>query len=103
MAPKSFQKKHLRVGFDQREGPLAGVPYSMRAAAPESTRCRYGSDRRPTTWAMFYANHHPGGWTNYPEQVYPVDCGYQWLDAKGEPHRRLLAGRDVVAGSDRAG
>ncbi|MDE0168714.1 MAG: aromatic ring-hydroxylating dioxygenase subunit alpha [bacterium] len=119
VAPKSFQKKHLKVGFDAMEwgilkrrvleghteedddwavGHPLVFPHSMRVggAGIDQMQIRVPIDDT-TTWAMFYSNHHPEGLDTYPEQIYPVDYEYQWLDDKGRHIVDYIEGQDVMA------
>ena len=119
VAPKSFQKKHLKVGFDAMEwgilkrrvleghteedddwavGHPLVFPHSMRVggAGIDQMQIRVPIDDT-TTWAMFYSNHHPEGLDTYPEQIHPVDYEYKWLDEKGRHIVDYIEGQDVMA------
>jgi 5,5'-dehydrodivanillate O-demethylase len=50
-----------------------------------------------TTWALFYSNHHPEGLEEFPEQVYPIDYEYKWLDDDGNHIVDYIEGQDVMA------
>ena len=73
-------------------------PHSMRVggAGIDQMQIRVPIDDT-TTWAMFYSNHHPEGIDTYPEQIYPVDYEYQWLDDKGRHIVDYIEGQDVMA------
>jgi len=119
LAPAAFQKKHLKVGFDAMEwgilkrrvleghseedddwaiGHPLVFPYCMRVggAGIDQMQIRVPIDDT-TTWALFYSNHHPGGLSEYPEQIYPVDYEYEWLDENGNHIVDYIEGQDVMA------
>ena len=119
LAPAAFQKKHVQVGFDPIEWGilkrrvLAGhseadddwaighplvFPYFMRVggAGIDQMQIRVPIDDT-TTWALFYANHHPEGLKEFPEQVYPTDYEYEWIDENGNFIVDYIEGQDVMA------
>lgn len=119
LAPPAFQKKHVKVGFDPMEwgilkrrvlegqseadddwavGHPLVFPYCMRVggAGIDQMQIRVPIDDTHT-WALFYANHHPAGLPEYPEQIYPVDYEYRWLDEKGNFIVDYIEGQDVMA------
>ncbi|HEY7468246.1 MAG TPA: Rieske 2Fe-2S domain-containing protein [Acidimicrobiia bacterium] len=119
LAPPSFQKKHVKVGFDPMEwgilkrrvlegsteedddwavGHPLVFPYCMRVggAGIDQMQIRVPIDDT-TTWALFYSNHHPEGLEEFPEQVYPIDYEYKWLDDDGNHIVDYIEGQDVMA------
>jgi 5,5'-dehydrodivanillate O-demethylase len=119
LAPPSFQKRHVRVGFDPMEwgilkrrvlegsteedddwavGHPLVFPYCMRVggAGIDQMQIRVPIDDT-TTWALFYSNHHPEGLEEFPEQVYPIDYEYKWLDDDGNHIVDYIEGQDVMA------
>jgi 5,5'-dehydrodivanillate O-demethylase len=119
LAPPSFQKKHVKVGFDPMEwgilkrrvlegsteqdddwavGHPLVFPYCMRVggAGIDQMQIRVPIDDT-TTWALFYSNHHPDGLDEFPEQVYPIDYEYKWLDEDGNHIVDYIEGQDVMA------
>lgn len=119
LAPPSFQKKHVKVGFDAMEwgilkrrvleghsesdddwavGHPLVFPYCMRVggAGIDQMQIRVPIDDTHT-WAMFYSNHHPEGLSEYPDQVYPESYEYKWMDDKGEFIVDYIEGQDVMA------
>jgi 5,5'-dehydrodivanillate O-demethylase len=119
LAPPAFQQKHVQVGFDPMErgilkrrvlegqseadddwaiGHPLVFPYFMRVggAGIDQMQIRVPIDDT-TTWALFYANHHPGGVAEYPEQVYPTDYEYEWIDENGKFIVDYIEGQDVMA------
>jgi 5,5'-dehydrodivanillate O-demethylase oxygenase subunit len=49
------------------------------------------------TWVLFYTNHQPPGMTEFPEQVYPVDYEFPWLDENGKHIVDYIEGQDIMA------
>jgi 5,5'-dehydrodivanillate O-demethylase len=119
VAPKSFQKKHVKVGFDAMEwgilkrrvleghseedddwaiGHPLVFPFCMRVggAGIDQMQIRVPIDDTHT-WAIFYSNHHPEGLDEYPEQIYPESYEYQWIDDKGNFIVDYIEGQDVMA------
>jgi 5,5'-dehydrodivanillate O-demethylase len=119
LAPPSFQKKHVKVGFDPMDwgilkrrvleghteedddwavGHPLVFPYCMRVGGGgiDQMQIRVPIDDK-TTWTLFYSNHHPEGVDEYPEQVYPIDYEYKWLDENGNHIVDYIEGQDVMA------
>ena len=121
LAPPGFQKKHEKVGFDDMEwgilkrrvleghseenddwavGHPLVFPYCMRVggAGIEQMQIRVPIDDHHT-WVAFYSNHQPPGMESesYPEQVYPVDYEFPWLDDRGEHLVDFIEGQDIMA------
>ena len=117
-APKAFQKKHVKVGFDVMEwgilkrrvlegqteenddwavGHPLVFPYFMRVGGGgiDQMQIRVPIDDT-TTWAMFYATHNPEGVTEYPDQPL-VDYEYEWIDDDGNYIVDYIEGQDVMA------
>ena len=117
-APKAFQKKHQKVGFDvfdygiikrrvlegQTEAnddwavghPLV-FPHSMRVGGGgiDQMQIRVPIDDTHT-WAMFYSNHSSPHVTTYPEQ--PLSAyEYEWMDDAGNHIVDYIEGQDVMA------
>jgi len=119
LAPPGFQKRHVKVGFDEMawgilkrrvlEGnteemddwaighPLV-FPYCMRVggAGIEQMQIRVPVDDT-TTWVLFYSSHQPPGMEEFPEQVYPVSYEFPWLDEDGEHIVDYIEGQDIMA------
>ena len=119
LAPPGFQKKHLKVGFDEMEwgilkrrvlegmsesaddwavGHPLVFPFSMRVggAGIEQMQIRVPIDDTHT-WVAFYSSHQPPGMTEFPEQVYPTDYEFEWLDDRGEHIVDYIEGQDIMA------
>ncbi|MGL5912149.1 MAG: Rieske 2Fe-2S domain-containing protein, partial [Phycicoccus sp.] len=119
LAPPGFQKKHLKVAFDELEwgilkrrvlegnteqnddwavGHPLVFPYSMRVggAGIEQMQIRVPIDDTHT-WVAFYSSHQPPGMETFPEQVYPVDYEFPWLDDDGEHIVDYIEGQDIMA------
>ncbi len=119
LAPPSFQKKHVKIGFDPMEwgilkrrvlegnseemddwavGHPLVFPYCMRVGGGgiEQMQIRVPIDDT-TTWVAFYSNHQPPGLTDFPEQLYPESYEYRWLDDKGEHIVDYIEGQDIMA------
>ncbi len=119
LAPPGFQKRHEKVGFDEMEwgilkrrvlegmseenddwavGHPLVFPYCMRVggAGIEQMQIRVPIDDTHT-WVAFYSNHQPPGMTDLPEQVYPVDYEFPWLDDRGEHIVDYIEGQDIMA------
>ncbi len=119
LAPPAFQKKHVKVGFDPMEwgilkrrvlegnseedddwavGHPLVFPYFMRVggAGIDQMQIRVPIDDTHT-WALFYSNHHPEGLDEYPDQIYPMDYEYEWIDDKGNFIVDYIEGQDVMA------
>ncbi|MBD3782002.1 MAG: aromatic ring-hydroxylating dioxygenase subunit alpha [Micrococcales bacterium] len=119
LAPPGFQKKHLKVAFDEMEwgilkrrvlegnsednddwavGHPLVFPYCMRVggAGIEQMQIRVPIDDTHT-WVAFYSSHQPPGMETFPEQVYPVDYEFEWLDERGEHIVDYIEGQDIMA------
>lgn len=119
VAPAGFQKKHIKVGFDAMEwgilkrrvlegnteenddwaiGHPLVFPYCMRVGGGgvEQMQIRVPIDDSHT-WVLFYSNHQPPGMTEFPEQVYPVDYEFPWLDENGEHIVDYIEGQDIMS------
>lgn len=119
VAPAGFQKKHIKVGFDAMEwgilkrrvlegnteenddwaiGHPLVFPYCMRVGGGgvEQMQIRVPIDDTHT-WVLFYSNHQPPGMTEFPEQVYPVDYEFPWLDENGEHIVDYIEGQDIMS------
>ena len=119
LAPPGFQKKHLKVAFDEMDwgilkrrvlegnsednddwavGHPLVFPYCMRVggAGLEQMQIRVPIDDTHT-WVAFYSSHQPPGMETFPEQVYPVDYEFEWLDDKGEHIVDYIEGQDIMA------
>ena len=119
LAPPGFQKKHLKVAFDDMEwgilkrrvlegnseenddwavGHPLVFPYCMRVggAGIEQMQIRVPIDDTHT-WVAFYSSHQPPGMETFPEQVYPVDYEFEWLDDNGEHIVDYIEGQDIMA------
>lgn len=117
-APKSFQKKHVKVGFDAFEygiikrrllegqseanddwavGHPLVFPHSMRVGGGgiDQMQIRVPIDDT-TTWAMFYSTHNNPEVTDYPNQPL-VDYEYEWIDENGNHIVDYIEGQDVMA------
>lgn len=119
LAPPGFQKKHVQVGFDAMEwgilkrrvlegnseemddwaiGHPLVFPFCMRVggAGIEQMQIRVPIDDTHT-WSVFYSSHQPPGMTEFPEQLYPTDYEFPWLDEQGEHIVDFIEGQDVMA------
>nr|WP_306442111.1 Rieske 2Fe-2S domain-containing protein [Nocardioides agariphilus] len=119
LAPPGFQKRHMKVGFDEMEwgilkrrvlqgnsednddwavGHPLVFPYCMRVggAGIEQMQIRVPVDDNHT-WVAFYTSHQPPGMTDFPQQVYPVDYEFPWLDDRGEHIVDYIEGQDIMA------
>jgi 5,5'-dehydrodivanillate O-demethylase len=119
LAPPGFQKKHLKVAFDDMEwgilkrrvlegnseenddwavGHPLVFPYCMRVggAGIEQMQIRVPIDDTHT-WTAFFSSHQPPGMDTFPEQVYPVDYEFEWLDENGEHIVDYIEGQDIMA------
>jgi 5,5'-dehydrodivanillate O-demethylase len=117
-APKAFQKKHLRTGFEEMEwgilkrrvleggsednddwkvGHPLVFPYFMRVggAGIDQMQIRVPVDDT-TTWKLFYSNHAPdaGVWES---QDRPVVYEYFWRDDQGRFITDYIEGQDIMA------
>jgi 5,5'-dehydrodivanillate O-demethylase len=119
LAPPGFQKRHMKVGFDEMEwgilkrrvlqgnsednddwavGHPLVFPYCMRVggAGIEQMQIRVPVDDNHA-WVAFYTSHQPPGMTDFPQQVYPVDYEFPWLDDRGEHIVDYIEGQDIMA------
>ncbi len=119
LAPPGFQKKHVKVGFDEMEwgilkrrvlegmsednddwavGHPLVFPYCMRVggAGIEQMQIRVPIDDTHT-WVLFYSSHQPPGLTEFPEQVHPTDYEFPWLDEDGNHLVDYIEGQDIMA------
>lgn len=121
LAPPGFQKKHEKVGFDEMEwgilkrrvlegmseenddwavGHPLVFPYCMRVggAGIEQMQIRVPIDDTHT-WTLFYSSHQPPGLdpSDIPEQVYPTDYEFPWLDEDGNHIVDYIEGQDIMA------
>lgn len=119
LAPPSFQKRHLKTGFDPMEwgilkrrvlegnteemddwavGHPLVFPFSMRVGGGgiEQMQMRVPVDDTHS-WVMFYTNHRPPGLDVFPEQEYPESYEIPWLDEHGEHIVDYIEGQDLMA------
>ena len=76
-----------------RSATRSSSPTACASAVPASSRCRSGCrSTTPTPGRLFYSSHQPPGMDSFPEQVYPVDYEFEWLDDERRAHRRLHRG-----------
>jgi 5,5'-dehydrodivanillate O-demethylase len=117
-APKSFQKKHMKVSFDEFEygiikrrvleghseadddwavGHPLMFPYGMRVGGQwiDQMQIRVPIDDT-TTWKLFYSLHHPDG-GSWEKQDRPVVYNYEWKDENGDFITDYVEGQDVMA------
>jgi 5,5'-dehydrodivanillate O-demethylase len=117
-APKSFQKKHVKVAFDEFEygiikrrvleghgeenddwavGHPLMFPYGMRVGGMwiDQMQIRVPIDDT-TTWKLFYSVHHPEGGT-WEKQDRPVVYEFPFVDEHGEFITDFVEGQDVMA------
>ena len=117
-APKSFQKPHVKVAFDEMEwgilkrrvlqghseedddwkiGHPLVFPFYMRVggAGIDQMQIRVPIDDT-TTWKLFYSLHHPdfGVWE---PQARPVVYEYLWKDEQGRFITDYIEGQAVMA------
>jgi 5,5'-dehydrodivanillate O-demethylase len=117
-APKAFQKKHLRTGFEEMEwgilkrrvleggsednddwkvGHPLVFPYFMRVggAGIDQMQIRVPIDDT-TTWKLFYSNHAPDAGVWEPQDR-PVFYEYFWRDDQGRFITDYIEGQDIMA------
>ena len=119
VAPKSFQKKHQAVAFDDYEygiikrrllegqskedddwkiGHPLMFPYNMRVggAGTDQMQIRVPVDDI-TTWVVFYSVHHPG--VDFPVEGPNEVCEYElpWINEKGKIRTDYVEGQDLMA------
>jgi 5,5'-dehydrodivanillate O-demethylase len=120
-APKAFQRKHVRVAFDEFEygiikrrllegqeetaddwavGHPLVFPYIMRVGGGgiDQLQIRVPFDDT-TSRFMLYTLHHPEGVTEYPEQK-PEEIPHyemEWMDENGNYVVDYIEGQDIMA------
>jgi 5,5'-dehydrodivanillate O-demethylase len=117
-APKSFQKKHMKVAFDEFEfgiikrrvlqghsdddddwkiGHPLMFPYGMRVGGQwiDQMQLRVPIDDTHT-WKLFYTLHHPEGGT-WERQDRPVVYEFPWKREDGTLITDYVEGQDVMA------
>jgi len=117
-APKAFQKKHMKTGFEEMEwgilkrrvleggseesddwkiGHPLVFPYFMRVggAGIDQMQIRVPIDDT-TTWKLFFSNHAPQG-AEPSDQERPVFYEYLWKDENGRFITDYIEGQDVMA------
>ncbi|CAB4937994.1 MAG: Rieske 2Fe-2S domain-containing protein [Actinobacteria bacterium] len=116
-APKAFQKKHIKTGFDEIEwgilkrrvleghseanddwaiGHPLVFPFYMRVGGAyiDQMQIRVPIDETHT-WKLFYSTHNPGEQLTVNER--PVVYEYLWKDADGRFITDYVEGQDVMA------
>ena len=116
-APKAFQKKHIKTGFDEMEwgilkrrvleghseanddwaiGHPLVFPFYMRVGGAyiDQMQIRVPIDETHT-WKLFYSTHNPGEQLTVNER--PVVYEYLWKDAEGRFITDYIEGQDVMA------
>jgi len=117
-APKSFQKKHMKVAFDEFEfgiikrrvlqghtdddddwkiGHPLMFPYGMRVGGQwiDQMQLRVPIDDTHT-WKLFYTLHHPEGGT-WERQDRPAVYEFPWKREDGTLITDYVEGQDVMA------
>jgi 5,5'-dehydrodivanillate O-demethylase len=117
-APKSFQKKHIKVAFDEFEygiikrrvleghsdedddwkiGHPMVFPYGMRVGGQwvDQMQIRVPIDDTHT-WKLFYTLHHPDGGT-WQRQDRPVVYEFPWRRDDGTMITDYVEGQDIMA------
>jgi 5,5'-dehydrodivanillate O-demethylase oxygenase subunit len=117
-APSSFQRKHLKIAFDEFEhgiikrrllegetddaddwavGHPLVFPYKMRVGGGgiDQMQIRVPVDDT-TTWFIFYTVHHPEG-ARLPEQTVVPDYEIPWRDERGNHIVDYVEGQDIMA------
>jgi 5,5'-dehydrodivanillate O-demethylase oxygenase subunit len=117
-APKSFQKKHVKVAFDEFEygiikrrlleghsdedddwkiGHPLVFPYGMRVGGQwvDQMQIRVPIDDTHT-WKLFYTLHHPEGGT-WEHQDRPVVYEFPWRREDGTLITDYVEGQDIMA------
>jgi 5,5'-dehydrodivanillate O-demethylase len=117
-APKSFQKKHIKVAFDEFEfgiikrrvlqghtdddddwkiGHPLMFPYGMRVGGQwiDQMQIRVPIDDTHT-WKLFYTLHHPEGGT-WERQDRPAVYEFPWKREDGTLITDYVEGQDVMA------
>jgi 5,5'-dehydrodivanillate O-demethylase len=116
-APKAFQKRHMRTGFDEMEwgilkrrvleggteenddwkiGHPLVFPYFMRVggAYVDQMQIRVPIDDTHT-WKLFYSTHNPG--EELTTQERPTVYEYLWMDDEGRFITDYIEGQDIMA------
>ena len=116
-APKAFQKRHMRTGFDEMEwgilkrrvleggteenddwkiGHPLVFPYFMRVggAYVDQMQIRVPIDDTHT-WKLFYSTHNPG--EELTTQERPTVYEYLWKDDEGRFITDYIEGQDIMA------
>ena len=116
-APKAFQKKHIKTGFDEMEwgilkrrvlegsteenddwaiGHPLVFPFYMRVGGAyiDQMQIRVPIDDTHT-WKLFYSTHNPGEELTINER--PVVYEYLWLDEEGRFITDYIEGQDIMA------
>ncbi|MCX6459833.1 MAG: aromatic ring-hydroxylating dioxygenase subunit alpha [Actinobacteria bacterium] len=116
-APKAFQKKHIKTGFDEMEwgilkrrvleghseanddwaiGHPLVFPFYMRVGGAyiDQMQIRVPIDDTHT-WKLFYSTHNPGEELTINER--PVVYEYLWKDEEGRFITDYIEGQDVMA------
>ncbi len=116
-APKAFQKKHIKTGFDEMEwgilkrrvlegqteenddwaiGHPLVFPFYMRVGGAyiDQMQIRVPIDDTHT-WKLFYSTHNPGEELTINER--PVVYEYLWKDEEGRFITDYIEGQDIMA------
>jgi 5,5'-dehydrodivanillate O-demethylase len=116
-APKAFQKKHMRTGFDEMEwgilkrrvleggteenddwkiGHPLVFPFYMRVGGAyiDQMQIRVPIDDTHT-WKLFYSTHNPG--EELTTQERPAVYEYLWMDEQGRFITDYIEGQDIMA------
>ena len=116
-APKAFQKKHIKTGFDEMEwgilkrrvlegsteenddwaiGHPLVFPFYMRVGGAyiDQMQIRVPIDDTHT-WKLFYSTHNPGEQLTINER--PVVYEYLWRDEEGRFITDYIEGQDIMA------
>ena len=116
-APKAFQKKHMKTGFDEMEwgilkrrvleggtednddwkiGHPLVFPFYMRVGGAyiDQMQIRVPIDETHT-WKLFYSTHNPGEQLTTQER--PTVYEYLWKDEEGRFITDYIEGQDIMA------
>ncbi|HEY5135957.1 MAG TPA: aromatic ring-hydroxylating dioxygenase subunit alpha [Candidatus Nanopelagicales bacterium] len=116
-APKAFQKKHIKTGFDEMEwgilkrrvlegsteegddwkiGHPLVFPFYMRVGGAyiDQMQIRVPIDDTHT-WKLFYSTHNPGETLEVQDR--PVVYEYLWKDESGRFITDYIEGQDIMA------
>jgi 5,5'-dehydrodivanillate O-demethylase len=116
-APKAFQKRHIRTGFEEMEwgilkrrvlegsteegddwkiGHPLVFPFYMRVGGAyiDQMQIRVPIDETHT-WKLFYSTHNPGEQLTTQER--PVAYEYLWKDEDGRFITDYIEGQDIMA------